>query len=418
MTRAQLDRARTTTMIALHESPPVIDADLVAVPPRRIRVLHSVGHLLRGGIEMWLYQVLQRMDADRFEHHVLVRTDKEEPFTDGFRQAGFRVLPCLNYNNPVKYWSNLRRVVEHNGPYQVLHVHGSNPNGLLALIFAKSLGITARVVHSHNDVRPLLKSRGAAYKAYVQLTLFGLRRFSDCGFAVSGLAAESMFGNEWDKNPHWQLLHCGVDFRPFEKTSGTDLRKRLGIPRDAFVVGHVGRFHEQKNHEFLIRVIEEIRNQEPKTKLLLIGDGPVRQRINALVEERNLKLHVVFVPDTLAVPQFMTEVMDCFVLPSRYEGLGLVAVEAQAAGLPCLVSDRVPQEAVVSAGLVKSLALEESPRTWADSILAMRGKKVKASRDHLGQFYASRFNLDRGAAALSQTYESLTRRYKPHPGAS
>src|SRR5438477_11490372 len=79
---------------------------------RRIRVLHSVGHLLRGGIETWLYQMLQRMDAHRFEHHVLVRTDREEPFTAAFRQAGFRVLPCLNYTNPFKYRFNFRRVIE------------------------------------------------------------------------------------------------------------------------------------------------------------------------------------------------------------------------------------------------------------------------------------------------------------------
>ncbi len=384
-----------------------------AVQDRRIRVLHSVGHLLRGGIEMWLYQVLQRMDAERFEHHILVRTDKEEPFTEGFRRAGFRVVPCLNYNHPVKYRSNLRRVVVENGPYDVLHVHGSNPNGLLALMFAKSLGIPARVVHSHNDVRPLLGSRGAGYKAYVQLTLRGLRSFADRGFAVSGLAAESMFGADWNKDPRWQLLHCGVDFRPFEKSSGVDLRDGLSIARDEFVVGHVGRFHEQKNHEFLLRIMGELRKKEPKAKLLLIGDGPLRQQVVSNVESLGLKSQAVFVPDTLSVPQFMMEVMDCFVLPSRYEGLGLVAVEAQAAGLPCLLSNRVPTEAVVDENLAKFLALEESPRAWADAILAMKGKKVPASHDHLRRFYASEFNLERSAASLRQTYEALVRRERP-----
>src|SRR5579872_4986867 len=96
-------------------------------PKPRMRILHSVGHLLRGGIEMWLYQTLQKLDVNRFEHHVLVRTDKEEPFTEAFRQAGFRVVPCLNYSNPLKYARNLRRIVDGYGPYDVLHVHGSNP---------------------------------------------------------------------------------------------------------------------------------------------------------------------------------------------------------------------------------------------------------------------------------------------------
>jgi glycosyltransferase involved in cell wall biosynthesis len=387
-------------------------ADVSSSPKQPIRVLHSVGHLLRGGIEMWLYQVLQRLDASRFENHILVRTDKEESFTKAFQRAGFRVLPCLNYNNPVKYRANLRSVIEQNGPYDVLHVHGSNPNGLLALLFAKSLGIPARIVHSHNDVRPLLKSRGVAYRAYVELTLRGLKAFADRGFAVSGLAAESMFGADWNKNQRWQLLPPGVDFKPFEQPHGSKLREELGIARDAFVLGHVGRFHEQKNHQFLLLILEELVKKSPQAQLLLIGDGPLRSDIVAEVERRYLGEHVKFVPDTLSVPQFMLDVMDCFVLPSRYEGLGLVAVEAQAAGLPCVLSDRVPAEAVVDSDLATFLRLEDPPEKWAQTILQARGKKVSVSPEHLKQFYASEFNLDRSAASLSQTYESLAHRGK------
>lgn len=299
-------------------------SNYAASSQRPIRILHSVGHLLRGGIEMWLYQVLQRLDAGRFEHHILVRTGNQEPFTEDFERAGFRVLPCLNYNNPITYRANLRGIIQQDGPYDVLHVHGSNPNGLLALLFAKSLGIPAAIVHSHNDVRPLLKSRGVPYRIYVQLTLQGLKRFADLGFAVSSLAAESMFGNGWGKDNRWQLLQPGVDFKPFEQQKRSGLRERLGIRHDAFVIGHVGRFHEQKNHLFFLQMMEELLNKCPQAQLLLIGDGPLRSDIVAQVEQRRLHEYVRFVPDTLSVPQFMLEVMDCFVLPSRYEGLGLV----------------------------------------------------------------------------------------------
>ncbi|HSS98138.1 MAG TPA: glycosyltransferase [Terriglobales bacterium] len=371
-----------------------------------IRVLHSVGHLLRGGIETWLYQVLQRLDPSHFEHHVLVRTDKKEPFTEDFQRAGFRVLPCLNYNNPVKYRANLRSIIRRNGPYDVLHVHGSNPNGLLALVFAKSLGIPATMVHSHNDVRPLLKSRGLPYRIYVELTLKGLKTFADRGFAVSNLAAESMFGMDWNKDPRWQLLQPGVDFKPFEQQSRSGLRESLGIPDGAFVIGHVGRFHEQKNHLFLLQVMEEIVKKYPQAQLLLVGDGPLRPNVVAEVERGNLREYVKFVPDTLSVPHFMLEAMDCFVLPSRYEGLGLVAVEAQAAGLFCVLSDRVPHEAVVDPKLVHFLKLD-SAEQWAEVILQLRGTKLPATREHLQQFYASKFNLDRSAEALSATYEAL-----------
>jgi glycosyltransferase involved in cell wall biosynthesis len=376
-------------------------------PKQRIRVLHSVGHLLRGGIETWLYQMLQRFDVNHFEHHVLVRTEEDEPFTAAFRQAGFRVLPCLNYSNPVKYRVNLRRVIEQNGPYDVLHVHGSNPNGLLALLFAKRLGISTSIVHSHNDVRPMLENRGIAYWTYVGLTLRGLRTFADRGFAASVRAAESMFGPAWKKDKRWGLLYYGIDFEPFAQLPDSNLRKELGIPEDAFVVGHVGRFHEQKNHEFLLAIAGEVVRKCPNAHFLLIGDGPLRSRIVSEVQRRSLDRCVKFVPDTLSVPKFMLSAMDCFVLPSRYEGLGLVAVEAQAAGLPCFISDRVPGEAVVDSKLVKFLRLEDSPERWAEFLLAARGQKVRSSREHLEQFYTSKFNLEQSATALSSTYESL-----------
>jgi glycosyltransferase involved in cell wall biosynthesis len=375
---------------------------------RPIRVLHSVGHLLRGGIEMWLYQTIKKLD--RFEHHILVRTGKEEPFTQAFQQIGARVLPCVNYANPMKYAVNLSRIVHENGPYDILHVHGSNPNGLLALLLAKQIGIPSTIVHSHNDVRPLLETRGAPYRSYVGVTLQCLRRFADRGFAVSVRAAESMFGLSWQKDPRWSLLYCGVDFEPFAQRPDPDLRTRLGIPNGAFVVGHVGRFHEQKNHDFLVEIAQQSVKMSPDVHFLLIGDGDLRKGIVSDVQKLGLDRHVTFVPDTLSVPQFMLSAMDCFAFPSRYEGLGLVAVEAQAAGLPCIVSDRIPREVTVDSNLVIVLGLESSPETWAAAILQSKRRRVRPSRRHLEQFYASPFNLANSAQALGDAYEVLVGR--------
>ena len=377
-------------------------------PKTRIRILHSVGHLLRGGIEMWLYQTLQKLDVTRFEHHVLVRTDKEEPFTEAFRRAGFRVVPCLNYSNPLKYARNLRRIVGEYGPYDVLHVHGSNPNGLLALLYAKSLGIKTRIVHSHVDVRPLLATRGIAYKAYVNLTLQCFRRFADLGFACSDLAGKSMFGPSWENDSRWKLLHCGVDLKPFSEPPDRSIREELGIPEKSFVVGHVGRFHAQKNHDFLVQIADAAVKRSPDVHFLLVGDGPLRGSITAELKRRGLDRHVTFVPDTMVIPRFMLSAMDCFVFPSRYEGLGLVAVEAQAAGLPCVVSDRVPREAIVDPSLVNVLSLDDAPGVWAESLLRSR-QTGNSHPSRLEQFYASSFNLDRCALSLAGAYESVSR---------
>ncbi len=381
------------------------DADLRG-PRRRIRVLHSVGHLLRGGIEMWLYQVLQQLDCSRFEHHVLVRTDKEEPFTEAFRQAGVPVLPCLNYSNPVKYFLNFRRLVAENGPYDILHVHGSNPNGLLALLFARALGIPNSIIHSHNDIRPLLRRRGIIYRSYVGFTLKCLRMLADRGFAASTLAAESMFGPSWQSESRWKLLYYGVDFEPFAEPPDPNLRKSLGIPAGEFVVGHVGRFHEQKNHAFIVRIAEEIVKKWPGTHFLFIGDGELKSGIASQFQKKGLERNVTFVPDTLSVPQFMLSAMDCFVFPSFYEGLGLVAVEAQAAGLPCFLSDRIPLEAVVDPDLVQVLRLEDSPAAWANAIRSSGMLRVRDAQQ-LKRFYSSHFNLNQCVVSLANTYESM-----------
>jgi glycosyltransferase involved in cell wall biosynthesis len=379
-------------------------------PKQRIRILHSVGHLLRGGIETWLYQIIKTLDTEQFEHHVLVRTAQEESFTAEFRRAGVQVIPCSHFKNPITYAQEFRRIVRQYGPYQILHVHGSNPNGLMALLLAKPLGIGATIVHSHNDVRPLLNRRGPLYRAYVGLTLRLLRGCSDQGLAASVLAAESMFGKSWMNDKRRRLLYYGIDFKPFAEPRDAAIRAELGIPSDAFVIGHVGRFHEQKNHELLVEIASELINRDSCIHFLLIGEGELRARIAEAIQRRGLSGHFTFVPDSLSVPRLMVSAMDCFVFPSRYEGLGLVAVEAQAAGLPCLLSDRVPEEAVVDPNLVNVLKLEDGAKQWADKIMEMKhGGSKSDSANHLRAFEESCFNLGQNALILAAVYRSMSR---------
>lgn len=375
--------------------------------PRPVRVLHSVGHLLRGGIEKWLYQTLPPQLSSHCVHHVLVRTAEEEPFTRAFQQAGIPVLVCSNYANPLAYAQEFKKLVAEKGPYDILHVHGSSFSGLLTLALARSFGIQRIIVHSHNDTRPLLESRGPVYRAYSALTMQAYRSLADLGFAASVRAAESMFGRKWAANRRWELLYYGVDCKPFARSEDPTIRRRLGISPDAFVVGHVGRFHEQKNHSFLVEIVASAIALEPQTHCLLIGDGPLRDKVTAEIDRRNLRQHFTFVPDTLTVADYMISAMDCFVFPSRYEGLGLVVVEAQAAGLPCLISDRVPTEAIVNPSLVNVLALEKPSSEWAQSVLKCKSASGEPHLSALSQVQNSRFDLDRCISTLLARYSTL-----------
>jgi glycosyltransferase involved in cell wall biosynthesis len=377
----------------------------------RVRVLHVMGHLLRGGIEMWLYQMIQRLDPSHFAHHILVRTAEEEPFTESFRQAGVRVIPCLHYKNPPRFARNFIRAMRENGPYDIVHIHGSSWSGLTCLLLARAMGVRRVIVHSHNDLAPLLATSSGYYRLYCRMVCSLYRALADVGFACSERAASSMFGHRWKRDARFRLLYYGVDFAPFAAAPDRGLRDRLGIPRNAFVVGHVGRFHEQKNHAFLLHVAEAMVRRSPDAHFLLIGDGPLRSQITGEIERRGLSRSITWVPDTTSVPGYMTGAMDCFVLPSHYEGLGLVAVEAQAAGLRCLLADRVPAEATVIPSLVHVLPLERPAEEWADQLCAMRDAgPVVGFEENAHLLEASRFNVHSCAELLASTYQRISGR--------
>jgi glycosyltransferase involved in cell wall biosynthesis len=398
---------------------PTIDKTLPLLPyPKtgasegaRIRILHVMGHLLRGGIEIWLYQMIQRLDPLYFAHHVLVRTSDEEPFTDLFRRAGVRVIPCLNFMNPIRFALNFMRILRQNGPYDIVHIHGSSLSGLTCLLTARALGVKRVIVHSHNDLRPLLAASAPHYRLYCKLVQLFYRAVPDLGFACSERAAVSMFGRRWERDQRFRLLYYGVDFAPFAAQRELHLREGLGIPQNAFVIGHVGRFHEQKNHEFLLEIAREMVSANTNAHFLLIGDGPLRERVTHKIDQLGLKKHFTLVPDTLSVASYMTSAMDCFLLPSRYEGLGLVAVEAQAAGLPCLLSDRIPSEATVDPSLVRVLSLDRPAKEWACCLGGMRAAAPRShSAQHLERFVLSRFNVQNCAVLLASTYRTMAGR--------
>ncbi len=126
---------------------------------RRIKILHNTGHLVRGGIEMWLFQMIRRLDPSRFEHHVLVRSTSKEAFYEEFRDIGVKVFACEDYRNPLLYARNLRRLFRENGPYDLLHAHGTHYDGYIVFL-GWLFGVKSRIAHSHTDTRPMVAAHG------------------------------------------------------------------------------------------------------------------------------------------------------------------------------------------------------------------------------------------------------------------
>jgi len=377
-----------------------------------VRVLHSLGQLQRGGIETWLFHLAQRMNHKGIDSHLLTRTTQDEPYTDDFRKAGILLLPCLGEKNPLRYFLNFRRIVREHGPYDVLHSHGPSISSVQLSLYARLLGIPSVLLHGHNDNRKLLATKGRMHRLYVAILGFLARSLANQYVACSGLAAESGFGINWKTNPKVQVRYIGIDFEPFFRPLIPDLRASLGIPQGRFVLGHVGRYVRAKNHTFLLDIAEELLRHSSNFHFLLLGDGPLRSRIEADLKARNLAANFTLVPDTNIVPAIMTNAMDAFLLPSFHEGMPLSIVEAQAAALPCLVADNITTESILDPRMVTQLPITESPAFWAKHILGLADPLSPrlSPLEHKQIILASRFNIDVSVAAFEQIYREMAQR--------
>src|SRR6266568_884070 len=374
---------------------------------RPIRILHSVGHLSRGGIENWLYQLASRMDRSRFLHHVLVRTEEEEPFTRAFQEAGIPVIPCLGLTSPLAFWRNFNDVLDEHGPFDVLHAHGFSLLTTQTLLYAKLRGIPMRIVHSHDDLRPKLARSGLLYRFYASTSLKIIRQLANAGIACGSQAAEWVFGNDWRRRKPPIALIIGIDMEPCFQPADPALRARYGIPPDRFVILQVGRFESQKNHEFTIQIARELARREVPFHLLLIGNGSLRQEMQRRMAKAGLKDRCTWISDTDQIPAILRSVVDLKILPSLHEGLPLVHIETQAAAIPILISNTVTREAVIDPELVDFLPIDRGPAVWSDRIIERLGDRTKheITSAHRERLLASRFNIHQSLRELTEIYE-------------
>jgi len=266
--------------------------------------------------------------------------------------------------------------------------------------------IPVRIVHSHNDLRAMENNASLLRRAYVSVMRFLVRRFATVGIACSVCAADDLFGAKWRNDVRFKVCLCGLSFDQFSglysrPKSIAALKASLAISEDDFVIGHVGRFTEQKNHEFLLEVFREHRKTKPHAHLVLLGDGHRKPEIEDLVRIADLGNCVHFLGNQRRLAKYLA-IMDAFVFPSKWEGLGLVVVEAQAAGVPVLASTAVPNEAVVCSELVRRLPLSHSAKDWSLE-LASLGNQFPRARGY-SEVSKSRFSLDKNISAFLQAW--------------
>ena len=371
-----------------------------------MRILHLLFALGHGGIETWLIQVLRGCDPARYQHEFIVQTEDRREYEDEVESLGFKIHHVRRARfgpDYGKFLADVTGVMRNNGPYDIFHAHGSVRYGHV-LREADKLGIPHRVMHSHNmkpgDQRWYLKPLYNRARK-------DMMRHTTAGLACSVGAAEVMFGPNWQQDGRFNTLFYGIDLSPFDQLpQREEVRQEFNLPPNAKLISHIGRFVEQKNHDLLIETQHKITQRSDNTYLMCIGDGPDRQRIEQLAHDRGITDRVIFTGNRKDVPRLLNA-SDLFMLPSRWEGLGLVLIEAQAARLPCLISQTVPEEAAVAPGMVHRRSIDESPQTWAQQALELLQIDASQRQAAFTAVQNSPFNITRSIENLSKFYDSL-----------
>ena len=369
------------------------------------RVLHVVGRLDRGGVETWLVHVLRHPSRRHVAMDFLVHSDLPASYDNEVEALGSRVIRSPESpRRPWRYIPALRRLLQDYGPYVAVHSHVHQFSGLI-LREAYRGRVPIRIAHSHLDSRLIDHSASATRRVYLRLMQRWIRQYATIGLAASAVAAEALYGAGWRQDPRWRVLHYGIDLAPFSSAAGrsTELRAELGLDADTFVIGHVGRFDRQKNHAFLVDIAAAVMAATPGIRLLLVGDGGLRADIERKARGLGVADKIIMTGVRRDIARLMTGAMDCFVMPSLYEGLPLVLLEAQAAGLPCIVADSVSEEANVIPELVNRLSLAQPLDHWTEAILAARGRRLPPALA-ASRLERSSFSIGASSAQLLQIY--------------
>lgn len=327
-----------------------------------IRILHSVSNMDRAGIETMLMNYYRHIDRSRVQFDFLANKKKPGDYDDEIRELGGRIYvsPGLSPLHYAEYQRYVKKIFASESDIRVLHAH-NEAMGLYALNAAKSAGIKVRIAHAHNT--RIIRD----YK-------YPLKRFCKCFLTDSatelwscGTDAGIFFFGSKAWNEKGMIMRNAVDTErfAFDDSIREHARRELGLG-DKLVIGHVGRFNVQKNHVRLLEILAALSHIEPNAVLLLIGEGELEHEMRGYSEKLGISDKVIFAGLRSKLGKWYAA-MDVFVMPSLFEGLPVVGIEAQCSGLPCVFSENVTDEVLLSRDAVR-ISLDATDEEWAKAI--------------------------------------------------
>jgi glycosyltransferase involved in cell wall biosynthesis len=370
------------------------------------RILHVLPSLDMGGIEKGVVESCAAMRAHGYEFDFLIEGSADpQDLTADVLDFGGRVYDVGSFHALLSFPFKFLRHVSRNGPYDAVHAHPYHFSGLV-MVLAFLSGIPVRIAHAHSNRKNI--KNNVITRVYKRFLMLLINIFSTSVLAVSAEAAVALTGGDVtrkiDKNRVF-IQPLGIHFDVFKTPikSGNILRD-VGLNQDRRYLVHIGRFSAEKNHVFLLDLLEHMIRDHDDLDLLLIGDGPLRHDIEQLAANKGLMGRVIFAGMRRDCPAILRSVKGVFVLPSHFEGFGLVAAEAQAAGLKVVVSTGVPESVDIVPENIVHVGLSEPLSRWAQLIERDLSSDRKDPESALALAENSAVAMGRYVALLGKVY--------------
>ena len=328
-----------------------------------IKVLHIIDGLNNGGAESYIKNSYQYIDKNRIQFDFLTKgISQNQMLLKELKEHQSHIYKVSSYpQHPLKNALEVYRFLTRHPEYQIVHIHANSFVYITPLLLAYLKKKPCIIWHSHNTKTG--KFPAAKWLHYINRLLFA--DLPTQRFACSAVAGEWMFGKK-----SFHIINNGIDLQSFAYQDSVRKRLQNEFQLDQqLVIGHIGRFVTQKNHRFLIDIFYALYNIYPASKLILIGDGPLKEQILTYVKKLGIQNQVLFMGTRNDVNDLLN-VMDIFVFPSLFEGLPITLIEAQANDLPCIISENISDEVCLTK-CVRKMSLDASPEQWAQTLLSI-----------------------------------------------
>lgn len=336
--------------------------------PEIRRVLHIVSAMDRGGAETLIMNIYRNLDRTKIQFDFVVHSNKMNDFEEEIVKLGGKIfkIQSLGQLGPFNYVKELIKIMKSNH-YIAIHSHTDYQSGFPALA-AKLSGVKKRICHSHSNNWP---NRGQFKEKMSLKVLQKIIQLSATNYcSCSKEAAQFLFGNKLVNSERVRIFKNGIDIRDFTKmevNSRNNVIHELKLPKDVKIIGHVGKFSDSKNQIFILNLLKKLLKEDERYCALLIGDGPLKAQMEAEADRLGILDHVKFLGVREDIPKLM-RAFDVFLFPSKFEGFGIVVLEAQSAGTPCVLSASVPKMTDVGLGLTTFVDLKESLDVWCHKV--------------------------------------------------